>query len=258
MNLPRSSVGAMVFGALDSVAGSAHFPNYRALLDDVCDAEPPAYAQSNFGDVFRLRGRDASWIASLLASDSYMEGYSAGRLWQYASSLSDPILANSIRRHARDEAKHSRMFTASVFKTFPTLDDPALRASLESNSPDLENLETGRHLLDEPTDEELLNSMMLINLYEIKALVLCKLTKPVVIAHAAEESGRSLGQLFSAIEEDECRHISYSARYIEQAVDRFGSNYLRESLISFQNSLNRITRDELHEDPTAAATLMGF
>lgn len=253
---PRSCVGGLVLRALDSIGAGARLTIYGALIDDVFDAVPPVYAQSDFGNVFRLRSRDASWVASLLASDSYMEGYSASRLWQYASSLSDQVVADSIRRHARDEAKHSRMFAASVFKAFPTLEDPDLRVSLESNTPELSDVQVGAHLLDVPSQEELLNSMMLVNLFEIKALVLCKLMKPVVLAHAPDGNRQVLDRLFNAIERDECQHIRYSASFLEQASSAFGGAHIKEALISFQCALNRVVCDELHEAPTAAGAVM--
>lgn len=249
---PRSSVGELVLGALDSIGASARLPAYRALLDDVFAAVPPAYAQSRFGNVFRLRGRDASWTASLLASDSYMEGYSASRLWQYADCVPDQVFADSIRRHAQDEAKHSRMFGTSVFAAFPGLEDASLRASLASNTPRLVHEESLPHLLDTPGRDELINAMMLINLYEIKALVLCKLTGPVVIAHAPEHNRQKLQHLFTAIESDESQHIRYSAAFLERTLDEVGTTYARDALVSFQDALNRVTWAELDENPAEA------
>jgi len=119
---PRSFAGQVVWRALDAT-GEPPLPRYRALIDSTFADVQPAYATTSFGDLFRRRGRDATWVASLLASDSYTEGYSATRLWQYASSLPDPLMGQSLRRHATDEAKHSRFFATALLKTFPQLEN---------------------------------------------------------------------------------------------------------------------------------------
>lgn len=229
---------------------------YGPLIDDVFGAVPPAYGLSTFGNAFKLQSRDACWVASLLASDSYMEGYSASRLWQYASCLQDQVLADSLRRHARDEAKHSRMFAASLFKVFPTLEDPALRSSLQSNSPEFDRIQVGPHLLDNPSPQELLNSMALINLHEIKALVLCRLMKPVTLAHAPAKNRPALNRLFANIENDEIHHISYSALYLERALETIGEAYIKELLVSFQHALNLATHNDLQDNNSVKSIMM--
>src|SRR3546814_551491 len=105
-------------------------PEFLMRLDEAFADVPPTYACAWFGDLFRKRAREADWVASLLASDSYMEGYSAGRLWQYAGIQSDPGLGDSLRRHGMDEARHSKMFTSVLFKIFPRLESEFLHSEM--------------------------------------------------------------------------------------------------------------------------------
>lgn len=145
------------------------------------------------------------------------------------------------------------MFGAALLKTFPSLDEPGLRKNLQNNCPVLSLVEATVHALDPPSDDELLSSMLLVNLFEVKALVLGLLTKPVVIAHAPEENRRSLQKIFDVIIEDEARHIKYSADYIEAACLRGETDIIRCALHDFQATLNQVTMQDLEKDAGAEA-----
>lgn len=246
-DLPRSFVARLMQSVVSST-GAAIGSNYLALIDKAFLAEPPVYASQWFGDLFRRRGRDPSWVVSLLAADSYMEGYSAGRLWQYAEKLDDPGLAQAMRRHARDEAKHSRLFSSTIFRAFPSLVDQELRTKLESNAPSFSSIAERSCELDSPSPDEVLSSMLLVNLFEIKALVLGMLTKPMVIAHAPNERWDVLRKIFDVIILDEARHIRYSADYLEGACMRGGRSAVEDALRDFQATLNTVTLAELEKD----------
>jgi hypothetical protein len=217
------------------------------LLDDAFVTIPPAYQDEWFGNLFRGHGRDPSWLASLLASDSYMEGYSARRLWQYAATLPDPELARRMRKHATDEARHSKIFSRATLKTFPTLEAPEIRVQLDGNAPNLKAeqlyLEAGWW----PSEEEILTSMILVNLFEIKALVLGLMTKPLVIAHAPEANRTILRKMFDAIIRDEADHIDYSADYLERACRSGKRGLVGAALREFTGTMNELTYRELDE-----------
>lgn len=251
---PRSFAGSVVSRALDAAGGSS-LHQYRELIDLAFASVQPAYATQSFGDLFRRRGRDATWVASLLASDSYTEGYSATRLWQYASSLPDKSMELALMRHAKDEAKHSKLFATAVLKTFPQLGGPSLRSSLESNTPNLDQVDVRDLLLNPPSQDELLSSMLLINLYEVKALFLCMMTKPVALAHAPAENTSGLGKLFDSIAQDEGHHIRYTAAYLEEACNQGHRQVVESMLREFQESINQVTHNDLEADAVNAPSL---
>jgi hypothetical protein len=230
-------------------------PLFLMLLDAAFADVPPAYASAWFGDLFRKRAREADWVASLLASDSYMEGYSAGRLWQYSGIQSDRRLGNSLRRHAMDEARHSKMFTSVLFKTFPNIESEPLRTEMATNTPDLATHPTYPTDYPAPGEEELLNSMIMVNLFEIKALVLGKLFRPVVTAYAPEDAKIAVDGMMSAILEDEGHHIAYSASVIEDACCRGQQSYVEVALRDFQDAQNRVAVADLDRDWAREATL---
>lgn len=227
--------------------------DYLACLERAFLAAPPIFSAEPFGMQFRLRGRDATWVASLLASNSYMEGYSATRLWQYAATLSDTDLARNMNVHASDEARHSRMFSTALFKTFPSLLSEDLRKKMSDNTPTFEDVHARKSELDFPTQVETVNSMILINLFEIKALYLIRLTSPVVLAHAPEHNRPSLQKLFKSIEFDEARHINYSADFLQNACNRGLKEHISVALREFQQSLNHVSNAEVWSEEVSVA-----
>lgn len=248
---PASFVGDLTLSALAKLDQKKR-PYYEALIDQAFIASPPAYGKEWFGDQFRAHGRDAGWVASLMASDAYMEGYSAGRLWQYAGVLKDESLASAMRRHAMDEAKHSKIFTRTFFKAFPSLLEEDLQVKLDAYSPDLAIHPGYPDDFPKPSELELLNSMILINLYEIKALLLGKLMQPIAVAHAPEENKELVHKMLGTIIADEVHHIRYSADYIEQACRDGHSEFVGSALQDFQQTMNQIVETELDADQSTA------
>lgn len=230
--------------------------HYLDLLDEALLAAPPHYTTQWFGDLFRKCGRDASWLASLLASDSYMEGYSGKRLWQYAGLLQDQKLAQRMQEHAMDEVRHSKIFARALIKTFPVLASDELRNDLARNAPTLGTVPT--RTLDDPVPdaEEVLTSLILINLFEIKALVLGMLMKPLVIAHSPECNRTVLRKMLDTVIADEACHISYSADFIESACLNGHRDLVRDALRDFQNTLNQVAATELEGDCPSEAQVL--
>ena len=228
---------------------------YFDALDRACQASSPTYATREFGDAFRQSARDPDWLVNLLVSDADMEGYSASRLWEYAHTLLNTDLGGLMCRHAWDEAKHSRMFAEILFLVFPSLDSPELRAELRSYSPVFSAIETENsdgHVKD--SSDELLNSLVLVNLFETKALILAQLLKPVVVAYAPATVASKVSKMMDIIIDDESRHIFYTARELERLATSFESEKAWQALADFQQTMNEVTDGELEREALASAT----
>jgi hypothetical protein len=252
---PRSIAGRLAATAVARVDQTPR-THYLALLDDAFVAAPPHYATQGFGDLFRKCGSDPSWLASLLASDSYMEGYSGRRLWQYAGLLQDQILAQRMRKHAMDEVRHSKIFARTLIKTFPVLASDELRGDLARNVPDLRTVPTRAPDDPVPSAEEVLTSLILVNLFEVKALVLGLLIEPLVIAHSPECNKAVLRKMLDTVIADEARHIAYTAEFIESACVNGQRDFVRNALRDFQNTLNQVAATELDADRRADAQVV--
>lgn len=243
-DIAKDFISNLTIAALRGIDGKAR-PFYERALQGACSSVPPPYSMKWFGETFRHKGRDASWFAGLLVSDAHMEGYSAGRLWQYGERIADPGLSEGMLHHARDEAKHSQLFGRVVVDVFPQLKSPALSEQLASFVPQFP-VPAGT-LTEAPSFEELINSLVLINLYEIKALVLGQLLLPLAVAHAPEANRRRVSKILEGILRDEVYHVRYSADFLEAACAAGYQDYIFSAVEEFQKTLNVVTEAELND-----------
>ena len=206
----------------------------RALDDALPNFETPRYQGA-----FREQAVDRDWFASLLASNLYMEGYSAGRLKQYSGVISgDGTLQRDLARHAHDEARHSLQFYDLLFLVFPHLDTPTLRREAKANVVDLDAITPCPADYPAPSSDELLNSLILMNLFEIKALYLGNYLRPFVRAHAPAAQAREAEAIICGIAGDECHHIAYTARHIDAYVRELGADAVASLMSGFIEQMN--------------------
>jgi len=240
------------------LGGSAMCDSYGQALRSAFLASPPIYATTGFADHYRKRARDRSWFASLLVSDCDLEGYSAGQLARYASEVGDERFACGLIAHAADEARHSRIFASLLVGVFPQLEDTALREKLAGMAPRLKSRGYGSTVGFGAVDEGLLSSAILINLHEVKALVLEHLLRPLALAHAPEANRGKIGRQLQVLIEDEVQHIRYSAEYIRHAAASGWDAAITEMMAEYQALMNEVTEQEIETgacDPLVADAL---
>ena len=211
---------------------------YLDALTRALDDARPNFETPRYHAAFREQAVDRDWFASLLASNLYMEGYSAGRLLQYSGVVGDRALQRDLARHARDEARHSRQFYDLIFLVFPHLDTPALRADANANVVDLDAIIPCPADYPAPPPDELLNSLILMNLFEIKALYLGNYLKPFVRAHTPTADARVAEAIIGGIAGDECHHIAYTARHIDAYVRERGTADVASLMSGFIEQMN--------------------
>lgn len=226
--------------------GAVNLPNYYSALNNACEFNPPPYGKNWFGEEYRRMSRDPSWFANLLISDADLEGYSAKQLWIYASSVTDSALAHDLRFHAIDEARHSRMFGKLLFTIFPNTATDELREKLEEMSPKLQIKEVNEPVnnFETMSYHEILNSLILINLFEIKALLLQHLLRPTLFAYGTSDLNPRIQSTTNSLIVDEIRHISYTAKYLENAANIGYFDYICTAMSDFQKYLNHITLEQ--------------
>jgi len=242
--------------ALTSLGSLDRLGNYAVVLRKALTAESTPYGEAEFGEQYRLLARRPSFFASLLVSDAHLEGYSAGQLWGYADQLADLSFADGMRRHARDEARHSRMFANLLFSIFPGLrDQDGLEQRLAGMAPRLSMPSVGAGSPRQAPADEVLNTAILINLHEIKALVLEALLRPLACAYSEGASVVRSGALVDRLIDDEVRHIRYTAEFIESAILAGGRTHVEDAIVGFQGLLNASTREEMEQTGAIAAEL---
>ncbi|WP_260598078.1 hypothetical protein [Sphingomonas endolithica] len=239
-DVPRLAINHLGLAAGDN--------GYGGALTAVFDTAPPAYASNLFAREFQRQAKDPSWFASLLVSDCDLEGYSARQLSRYSGEVVDRRVAMGLAAHAADEARHSRMFASLVVEVFPNLrPDIGLRDKLREMAPRLRLSSYGGSLAFAAVDEALLSSMVLINLHEVKALILEYLLRPLALAHAPAAHRSKVGRQLDVLVADEVQHIRYSAAYINHAVTNGWGNTVMDMMRDYGQLMDDVTLDEIEQ-----------
>src|SRR4051812_36914245 len=89
----------------------ADLPFYSKFLQLCFSDHPATYDTEQFSKEYKRFAINPSLFASLLVTDADLEGYSAAQLWTYSSRIEHEGFAAGMQQHARDEARHSRMFS---------------------------------------------------------------------------------------------------------------------------------------------------
>jgi hypothetical protein len=237
-------VSEIALGAL----GDDPLPFYRRVLRRTCEREAPPYGERGFGVELRRLARDPGWFAGLLFSNAELEGDSARQLWNYAAAVEETFAAE-MRKHAADEARHSKLFGRLLLRLFPNFDTDAQRRELAALSPAL----SGRAPVGgQWKPDELLNSVILVNLYEVKALILGKLLAPLLVAYAEPEDRDHIERVTGVLLNDEVEHIRYTARFIERSSRENGEG-IEAAFVDFQRELNRMSCEDVEETRLSAS-----
>lgn len=228
-----------------SLSGDERLDAYFSLLEKVTAASPPAFATRQFGQQYRSGAINKPWFASLLLNDADMEGYSAHQLWQYSTLTPDLELKEGLKKHARDEARHAGMFGALLLNILPSMDTPEIRQRLRSLRPKLAD-----PALSPPTKshfdmDSLVNTAVLINLHEVKALVLEKLLHPLALAHSAAAARPRTDAILNTLTKDEVEHIRYSALFMVRMMNSGYRSYIDSAMSEFLDAVNDVTWDEM-------------
>lgn len=232
---------------LCSLGGEERYPLYARALREACARATPAFGTKLFGDEYRRLACNPSWFASLIASNADLEGYSAKQLWSYANAIAEGPLCEGLRKHALDEARHSKMFSSLLFLAFPNVESPELRSRLSLLTPDLKIQQPLPNIHQERPTSEILNSLVLMNLHEIKALVLEYLLQPTLIAYAALSNRKAIRRLMERLIRDEVEHIRYTAAFMEEKARQGHLDDIVDLMSDFLEILNAVTDDELVE-----------
>lgn len=223
-------------------------PHFQKALKYALSKHPPPYSYNKFAANYRQLAKKPAWFAGLLMSDADLEGYSAKQLWAYSQTLADPDFAEAMRGHARDEARHARMFGGLLFTLFPHLGTDENKVKLGAMAPKLKEVKASKDKAQRAVPkEETLNSAILINLHEIKALILEQLLTPTLQAYAESSETQSVTNIAKRLIQDEVEHIRYTAEYIEKAANSGYQEYIMEAMADFQRTLNQVTLSDLEQ-----------
>jgi hypothetical protein len=223
--------------------GTGKLRRYEAALAEACGAAPPPYGEAWYGDRYRSWAVDGAWMAQSLVANASKEGDGARKLWSLSGRTGDRRVAELVRQHAIDEARHAHFYIALLELAFPGAANKEALVRLHKLSP-------GYTSKDRPkrrrvaSDASVLDEIIQMNIGEIRTLIHQKLMRPVLALHCPQAARNRLSRLLDGLSADEVKHIDYTARLIDTAAtDR--PDFVRETFRARLAEFNAITIGEV-------------
>lgn len=241
--VPMNAVSELTIQALNERGANA-LEKYTISLQAACEAHPPPFGMAWYGDKYRQVSQDPTWLANSLVSNAAKEGEGSRKLWELAGRTGDLGVAEDIRQHAIDEARHARLYIAMIDIAFPDTIDEGFRIALNELSP-------GYTMRDHPktqrpsAEAQVLDEIIQMNIGEIRTRIHQLLLRPVIHAHCPSESRNKLKRVLDSLLLDETRHIEYTARIIELAFARGSSDFINRTMSKRLEEFNQITLQEV-------------
>lgn len=220
-------------------------PHYSRALALACDAEPPPFGMSAYGDVFRKVASDPEWLAVSLIANAEREGDGAGRLWSLAACTADTSVRAQIQQHAIDESRHSHLYGTILDITFPSAMDNHLRLLVESLSPGFTKASLLKPVEGSPFAHCItLDDLIQMNIAEIRTRIHQLLQRPMLIAHCEPERRSRLLARLDSLARDELNHVAYTAQLIERSAQEGRSEDVMGLMRERVHDFNEVTREE--------------
>lgn len=221
-------------------------PNYYRALKNACEEFPPPFGEKYYGDIYRGVAGYAEWLASSLIVNAAGEGDGSTRLWELASFTPDKYISDQVKQHSIDEARHARWYLVILDLTFPGATNKKFRSQLETLSP-------GYTLTSPPATDTTspfahaitIDDLIQMNIAEIRTCVHHLFQRPILLVHCSPSRHKKLIRLLDSLLSDEIKHISYTARLIEDLSAEDCGISVDELMKERLNDFNEITRNDL-------------
>lgn len=226
-------------------SGGSELPNFEAVLNSALETYEAPFGQDWYGELYRKKARDPQWLATSLILNAEKEGEGARRLWEMAGATADSDVADQVRRHAIDEARHAKIYIGMFDTVFSGCADDDLRRHLDGISP-------GYTLQDRPdrSDEleeftHTLDGLIQMNMGEIRTRINQLLLAPVLLGHCQQSGRPKVSRMLDSIVNDETKHIYYTAAFIEQAAQAGHKELVRDIMFWRMGQFCELTLEEV-------------
>ncbi|HJV43538.1 hypothetical protein [Caulobacter sp.] len=216
-------------------------PNYTDAFRAAFRRNDPVFIRAGYGEFFfHCAANVPGWMQRTLLLNAQGEGEGAVGLARLARGVAfDAAVARQVEEHARDEARHSRMFANIAQLAFPQGLAPERMEAFAAALPDI------RPILDAPAEKvcegHLIDNLVQMNIGEVRTRLHMHLFAPVVF-HVAPEGSRDRvrGQL-EILAHDEMRHIGYTALLMENWARSGDKNRIEALYLGRLNTFNQLT-----------------
>ncbi len=187
---------------------------------------------------------DRSWFIDSLASNTAKEAEGARRIWEMASRTEDESVRELLCRHAVDESHHARYYVAMIDLAFPGEIGSRNRERLMALAPPYRSQDRPEMQDARTPAEGTLDELIQMNIGEIRTRVHQLLLRPVISAYCPQENRGRLTKLLDSLLQDETRHVAYTARLIDKAVEQGESEWVSKIMHLRWAQFDEITRVE--------------
>lgn len=205
----------------------------------------PAFTRPRYGEFFfHCASTVPGWLSRVVMANCDAESQGSEKLfWLWRGSASNEQISRDVMVHAKDEARHSRVFISLLEHSFPkAYSEDALnskRESLFKVTPSI--TKSPRHSLPE---EELIDHLVQMNMGEIRTRIHMVLLAPVIYALTPADSKPRVQQMLEGLVTDEIRHINYTAHFIESWCQNGASKRVKQLYSSRLVDFHRVTVEQ--------------
>jgi hypothetical protein len=191
-------------------------PLYTDSLTGAFAASEPVFTRKRYADFFwHCASTVPGWLAQVMLANAIKESDGAAQLlllWKVVHSYKDA--EEQILAHAKDEARHSRLFVHLAQLAFPGMLHPYRMDEVRSSLTVIEEKDCQK-ADREIREDVLMDHLVQMNIGEIRTRIHMHLLAPVVHALAPEENKTAVRRILEGLAHDEVRHIAYTAKLME-------------------------------------------
>lgn len=217
---------------------------FSACVRAVFDRIPPVFGSRAYGDKYRESAVNPEWFASSLVQNANVEADGSRKLWALAGEASTAELRAKISRHARDEARHARVYIALLDRTFPGALTGEDKGGLLDSFPQLNRLDDPEYQPGR-SDFAVLDDIIQMNIGEIRTRINQLLLRPVISAYVDGDAKPVVARLVESVLVDETAHVRYTAIIIDEAIQAGHGDFVFTTLSKRLKEFNEITLDEV-------------
>lgn len=222
---------------------------YRQCLRTTFEAHPPPFSAAWYGERFRELARNREWFANIIVGNASTEGWGASKLWHLAGKTHEEHVSVLIQQHARDEARHSRIYARMVGLVFPGTVTEALQNEFKTLAPTFRSGEKPE-VLPPYTHNDVLDNLLQMNVAEIRTMVNQLLARPVLLAYCPEEVRPQVTRMLDRLMWDETRHVGYTAQLVDLALATQDASFILDTAPLRVSQFNEMTLAEVGRAPT--------
>lgn len=214
-----------------------------SALEDAAREEPLACSTPLYSKMHRKASASGQWTVLSLLRRASREAVAARRLWERATACGDPEMRQQLKQEAVDRSVQVPMTLSLIDVVFPGAVSPQFREDLQALAPE--------YTVDQPLPDQDESSqpvspaeVALLNLDGLRKTLLNDLQRTAMVQDWLLDDRPRAAAILDAFELDHRHQVSWTARWLERAVDASKLDDLPGLMVRCFRSFNRATMEE--------------